>query len=466
MKRYSISLWQKLWLTVSITVILGISASYGMTHYFYKKLYVDHVEVALKQEGVRLASEYTGGDITKDLQDKIEWYNQMSQSEILVVNNPKELSACLPFEVNYESLIGVEEREQLINGQILTKTGYEKRFDRQIMGVIVPLLEEKRLKGILYIYLPLASINELFRAAGISIAIISFVFSIAVIFLGRKIVRKLTTPLNEMERVAYQMSNGDYSEKVHVTSNDEIGRLGVAFNQMSEAIKEEDERRKEFLGNVSHELRTPLSYIKGYSEAIIDGTVTREDDSKKYLQLIHREAGRMQRLVRDLLDLAQLEGKSIPMDKQPLALAQLIEEVLEKFVPFLQEKNLQLVKNLDHDVIIMGDQDRIEQIIQNIMENAIRYSRDNDSIHVTLETVKGNACRIIIKDNGIGIPKEHLHRIGERFYRIDKARTRQYGGTGLGMAIVQKIVQLHNGDLMIESEEGKGTAMLIQLPSM
>lgn len=466
MKRYSISLWQKLWLTVSITVILGISASYGMTHYFYKKLYVDHVEVALKQEGVRLASEYTGGDITKDLQDKIEWYNQMSQSEILVVNNPKELSACLPFEVNYESLIGVEEREQLINGQILTKTGYEKRFDRQIMGVIVPLLEEKRLKGILYIYLPLASINELFRAAGISIAIISFVFSIAVIFLGRKIVRKLTTPLNEMERVAYQMSNGDYSEKVHVTSNDEIGRLGVAFNQMSEAIKEEDERRKEFLGNVSHELRTPLSYIKGYSEAIIDGTVTREDDSKKYLQLIHREAGRMQRLVRDLLDLAQLEGKSIPMDKQPLALAQLIEEVLEKFVPFLQEKNLQLVKTLDHDVIIMGDQDRIEQIIQNIMENAIRYSRDNDSIHVTLETVKGNACRIIIKDNGIGIPKEHLHRIGERFYRIDKARTRQYGGTGLGMAIVQKIVQLHNGDLMIESEEGKGTAMLIQLPSM
>ncbi|WP_017756260.1 sensor histidine kinase [Calidifontibacillus oryziterrae] len=466
MKKISMSLWQKLWLTVTIAVVLGILATYGMTHYFYKKLYVDHVEVSLKQEGMRLASEYTGGEITPQLKERFEWYNQISQAEILFVNNPKELSACLPFEVDYESLIGVVEREQLINGEIITKTGYEKRFDRQIMGVIVPLLEEKRLKGILYIYLPLASINDLFREAGVFIAIISLLFTLAAIVLGRKIARKLTTPLNEMERVAYQMSKGDYSEKVQVRSNDEIGRLGIAFNQMSEAVKEEDERRKEFLGNVSHELRTPISYIKGYSEAILDGTVTNGEDSKKYLHLIHREAGRMQRLVRDLLDLAQMDGKSIPMDKQPLALAQLIEEALEKFDPFLHEKNLRLFKELDHDVIIMGDQDRIEQIIQNLMENAIRYSPTNDVIEVTLVTIKGNGCKIVIKDNGIGIPKEHLHRIGERFFRIDKARTRQYGGTGLGMAIVQKIVQLHEGDIMIESEEGKGTKISIFLPTI
>lgn len=466
MRISSLSLGQKLSIIISIVLLVVIFVSYGMTHYLYKKIYVDEVEASLKEEGVRLSREYTGGELTPELQERIHWYNEISKSEIFLVNDPKELSVCLPFDVNHESIIGALEREQLINGEIITKVGYEKQFDRNIMGVIVPLLEEKRLKGILYLYIPLASVNEVFEEASLIIAIISLALSLFAILFGQRSVKKLTTPLNEMERVAYQLSKGDFSEKVHVQSNDEIGRLGNAFNQMSDAIKEEDDRRKEFLGNVSHELRTPISYIKGYSEAILDGTISERVDTEKYLQLIHREAERMQRLVRDLLDLAQLEGKSLPMNKQPLALAQLIEETLEKFEPFLEEKNLVLQKDLDPEVIIMGDQDRIEQVVQNIVENAIRYSPETEKIEILLEQTKGNTCMISIRDHGIGIPKKDLHRIGERFFRIDKARTRQYGGTGLGIAIVQKIVQLHDGDLNLESEEGAGTTVYIKFPMM
>ncbi|WP_458412058.1 sensor histidine kinase [Schinkia sp. CFF1] len=464
MKKRSMSLGQKLWIIVSIVMLIGISVSYGMTHYLYKKIYVDKVEETLKDEGLHLAHEYKGGELTNALQEKIQWYNEISDSEVFMVNDPKELSACLPFDVNHEALIGAEEREQLINGETVTKVGFEKQFDRNIMGVIVPLLDEKRLKGILYLYIPLASVTEVFEEASLIITIITLILSLVALLVGQGIVKKLTTPLNEMERVAQKMSKGDYSEKVHVQSNDEIGRLGTAFNQMSEAIKEEDDRRKEFLGNVSHELRTPISYIKGYSEAILDGTVSEKEDAKKYLQLINREAGRMQRLVRDLLDLAQLEGKSLPMSKEPLALAQLIDEALEKFTPFLKEKKIVLEKKLNPEVIIMGDQDRIEQVVQNIMDNAIRYSPENSFITVTLEMSKGNTCTISIKDNGIGIPKKDLHRIGERFFRIDKARSRQYGGTGLGLAIVQKIVHLHEGDFYLESGEGKGTTVFVKLP--
>lgn len=466
MDKTSLSLGQKLWIIVSIVMLTGIAVSYGMYHYLYKKIYVEDVEANLRQEGLQLANEYTGGELTPELQEKIEWYNTISRSEVVMVNDPKELSACLPFDVNHETLIGAEERERLINGESITKIGYEKQFDRNIMGVIVPLLDDKRLKGIIYLYIPLATLNEVFEEASLIITIISLIFSLFALLFGKRIVKKLTTPLNEMERVAYRMSKGDYSEKVHVYSNDEIGRLGIAFNQMSEAIKEEDERRKEFLGNVSHELRTPISYIKGYSEAMLDGTISEKEEANKYLQLINREAGRMQRLVYDLLDLARLEKKSLPMEIQPIALAQLIEESLEKFEPFLHEKKLSFEKKLDPDVIIMGDQDRIEQVIQNITENAIRYSPENSFIHVSLEKSKGNTCTIAIKDNGIGIPKKDLHRIGERFFRIDKARTRQYGGTGLGIAIVQKIVQLHEGHFYIESEEGVGTTVFIKLPAI
>lgn len=464
MKKHSFSLAQKLWILVSIVMVVVLSVSYGMTQYLYKKIYVEDVEESLIQEGLRLADEYKGGELTNELKEKVSWYNEISESEVILVNDPKELSACLPFEVTHEALIGAKERELLINGDIITKIGYEKQFDRNIMGVIVPLLDEKRLKGILYLYIPLASVQEVFKEANLIITIVSLAVGASAILFGQRIVKKLTTPINEMERVAYQMSKGNFSEKVNVQSNDEIGRLGVAFNQMSEALKEEDERRKEFLGNVSHELRTPISYIKGYSEAILDGTVSNQEDAEKYLRLIHREAGRMQRLVRDLLDLAQLEGKSLPMDLQPLALAQLIEEALAKFEPFLQEKKLSFKKNLDPDIIIMGDQDRIEQVIQNIVENAIRYSPEHGEISVSLIKSKGDTCTIAIQDKGIGIPKKDLHRIGERFFRIDKARTRQHGGTGLGIAIVQKIVQLHKGDFSIESEEGKGTTVYIKLP--
>lgn len=466
MKKRSVSLWQKLWFTISITAVLGITGTFAMAHYFYQKLYVGQMEIYLKEEGLRLAGEYNGGDISAELKEKFAWYGQVSQAHLLFVNNPRELSACLPFEVDYESLISSREREQLLNGEIVTKIGYEKRFDRHIMGVIVPLLDDKKLKGILYLYIPLAKIHELYREAGLFLAAASLILISTAVVLGRKIVKKLVTPLNEMERIAHQMSNGDFSEKVIIHTNDEIGRLGQAFNQMADAIREEEERRREFLSNVSHELRTPLSYIKGYSEAMLDGTVTDPHNSQKYLRLIHQEASRMQRLVRDLLDLAQMEGKSMPVDKQPIALAQLIEEELEKCQPFLKEKNLTLAKKLDPDVIIMGDSDRLGQVIQNIMDNAIRYSYENRSIHVTLESLKGNRCQITIQDHGIGIPKEHLHRIGERFYRVDKARSRQYGGTGLGMAIVKKIVQLHDGTLQIDSEEGKGTTVTIQLPTV
>lgn len=455
----SLTMVQKLWLTISCAVLLTVSLLYLISIYSYQKLYVQHIEDTLQTEGRQLSSEYKGS--LPDFEQKVQWFNSISQAELLFVSNPRDLSACLPFDVQYTAIITEENRQELLNGNTVTKIGYEERFHRQIMGVIIPVLEKKKLIGIVYSYVPLKSIKDLIFDLALVLAPLAIGLILLMAWVGRKIVIAITKPLSQMERVSYQMSKGDFTERIPITTNDEIGRLASAFNSMAHVLQKEDLQRKEFLANVSHELRTPLSYIKGYSEAILDG-ISKPGQQMKFIRLIHKEAGRMQRLVHDLLDLAQLEGDLFPLNKQPTAFAQLIEDTLETYEQSLLEKEIFLKTELDPDIISYVDEDRMRQVVHNVMDNAIRYTPEGGTISVVL-LQQEKMCVLRISDTGNGIPPHHVQRLGERFYRVDKARSRQNGGTGLGLAIVKQIVEVHGGTLRITSEEDKGTTVAITL---
>lgn len=345
MRRNTLTLEQKIWLMISLSVILTVSFSSFLLDYFYQKLYVDKVEQTLLQEGKSLASDYHGGEVSETFRKQIEWYDEKSTAEVILVNNPRELSACLPFDIDYQSLISGKDRAKLLRGETVTKIGYEKRFHRKIMGVIIPLLDDHRLQGAIYLYIPLASIQELTKEVAMIWLPLAALFVFVLLIAGKRLVRHITGPLKEMEEVAYHMSQGNYEAQIPVRTNDEIGKLAKAFNIMAKAVAEEDMRKREFLANVSHELRTPISYVKGYSEAILQGLVKTKEEQRKHVQLIYREAGRMERLVRDLLDLAQLEGNSVPLQKVPLVFAQVIEDTVAKYEPFLQKSKLRLLWN-------------------------------------------------------------------------------------------------------------------------
>ncbi|WP_144561427.1 sensor histidine kinase [Bacillus mycoides] len=452
---------QKLWLTVVCAVCVTVSFLYFVSLYSYEKLYVQNIEDSLVTEGNRLVSKYNKYEDVSVFEEKVRAFDGISSADVLFVSNPRDLSACLPFDVHHQSLISENDRQTLLDGKALTKVGYEEHFNRNIMGVVIPVLEGKKLVGIVYSYIPLKSIKDLIYDMGLILAPLALVMILLTIWIGRKIIIAITKPISQMERVANHMATGDFSERITVSSEDEIGRLGKAFNKMAHSLETEDAKRKEFLANVSHELRTPLSYIKGYSEAILDGVAKGEQQSK-FMQLIHKEAGRMQRLVHDLLDLAQLEGEHFPLKKQPIVFAQLIEDVLETYELKWTEKQLRISKDLDPDIIVMIDEDRMQQVLHNLLDNAIRYTNQNGSIAIRLEK-KDNSCELRIEDTGIGIDSEHLEQLGERFYRVDKARSRQHGGTGLGLAIVKQIVYIHEGEWQVESEKGKGTTVIITL---
>jgi len=458
-----LKLKQQLWIVVVGVLLITMTFSFVISQILYERLYVDYVKSSLSTYTEGVALDYDGGEISTDLRENVEWLNDKIKGEIFIVNNPKELSACLPFEMEYDSLITSEERQSLLNGERIMKQDYVDRFQRDIIAVIYPLLDKGNLEGIVYAYSPVNGMFEFGKIFTTFWIISSGLFMIIVFYFGAKIINNIVKPLKEMEDGARKLAKGDFSTVILANGSNEIASLAKAFNQMSSALHQEDIRTRDFLGDVSHELRTPLSYVKGYTQALLDDLVITKEDQKKYLKLIARETNRIQVLVQDLLDLTKLESKTFVINPVPLVFSQCIEDVMGKYDSILREKNLTLQMFLDPEIIINGDETRLEQIIQNIVENSIRYAHLNSIIHVELKVEDSN-CILSISDNGIGMSKEDVKNITKRFYRVNKARSSFDGGSGIGLSIVDKLMELHGGKMVIHSELNVGTQVQLIFP--
>lgn len=452
----------KIWVLIIVYLILTIAFMYIFADFLYEKFYVEDTKSEMVEIGENLQSMYTGGKVTDGYVEMVEEFNQYSTYNVFAVRNPRELSACVPFEIDYNTLIGPDERRVLLNGENVTKISYEERFNREVVSVILPLVDQNRLEGIIYLYYPLAKITELAKT---EVAIFiggGILFALVIAVFVYQSLKRIMRPLNDLQKAVEQMTEGDYSTRVKVTSKDEIGMLSEAFNHMAESIQQEDEKQKTFLATVSHELRTPISYIKGYSEAIqnqlLDGK-----EREEALELIHREAIRMERLTNELLQLVRKQKEEIEM--LPIVLSETIRESVKLLEGQANKKNIRIVQNLDENCIVQGDEEKLKQIFINVIENAIRYSNENAKI--TVHSYQSDHRAIIeIQDEGIGIPEEDLSHITERFYRVNKARSRIDGGAGLGLSIVKQLVKQHDGALAIKSVVGEGTLVTISLPLM
>nr|WP_105617326.1 ATP-binding protein [Vallitalea okinawensis] len=245
-------------------------------------------------------------------------------------------------------------------------------------------------------------------------------------------------------------------------SNESFGLITV-LQDMTEQKKLE-EMQKEFVANVSHELRTPLTTIKSYTETLLAGALDERDVAENFLQVVNNESDRMTTLVKDLLELSRLDNKQIKFNMKTMDLSLLMEDCYDKYKILADKKNQQMVfANKDDKFHIIGDAHRIEQVIKNIISNAVKYSPEDATIKLNMRQ-HFDMVQIIIEDDGLGIPEEDLPRIFERFYRVDKARSRAMGGTGLGLAIVKEIVEHHGGHITVDSVYGKGSTFCINLP--
>ncbi len=271
----------------------------------------------------------------------------------------------------------------------------------------------------------------------------------------------IVKPVKRLTNAAKEMAKGDLSFRIEHRKKDEIGELMDSFNYMASELEKINKMRENFVTNVSHEIQSPITAIRGFTRAISDGIIPAENQ-KEYLEIIYQETLRLSKLSDHLLRLASLDSENNPFHPVRYRL----DEQLRKMI--LATESLWAEKNLEFEIdlqacLVKADQDLFEQVWQNLVNNAIKYSDEESRIEVIME-VDNQAVRVHIKNKGKGIPETDLPHIFDRFYMVDKARTQAGGGNGLGLSIVNKIVELHNSEINVKSNEGEGTCFTVSIP--
>lgn len=275
--------------------------------------------------------------------------------------------------------------------------------------------------------------------------------------------RRLSAPIQAMTMASQRISEGNYEERVPAGGLDEIGALAESFNRMAEKLAQTETRRRQLIGDVAHELRTPLTAIKGSLEGLLDGVLPAEPAT---FDQIREEAERLNRLVDDLQELSRVEAGAYRLDLAPVRLQDLVETALRRMARPFESKGVKLTAVLPPEpLFVLADADRMGQVLANLLGNALQYTPAGGEVTVRAG-FEAEGVRVSVTDTGIGIPPEHLAHIFDRFYRVDKSRSRRAGGgAGIGLTIARHLVEAHGGRIWAESEgEGCGSRFIFILP--
>ena len=297
---------------------------------------------------------------------------------------------------------------------------------------------------------------------------------IVAVILSFFLAKAITAPIQSITKGAVKLAGGSFNRKIEITSNDEIGTLTVTFNDMAEKLKamldqseELEQSRREFIATVSHELRTPLTNISIAAETIEDVRAP-EDFKARCLNIILSESERMTKIVQDLLIVSRLDNRKMMWQFAVINLEDMAENIYETMRGEAEKNDQTLTLNTGRNIpVVYADKFRIEQVLVNVISNAIKYTQKGGKIDLSLSRYNITdmpGVKFTVKDNGFGIPEEDLPRIFERFYRVEKARSAEAGGTGLGLSIAKEIVTAHKGQITVDSTPGEGTCVTIILP--
>jgi two-component system, OmpR family, sensor histidine kinase BaeS len=303
----------------------------------------------------------------------------------------------------------------------------------------------------------LHSVHESLIWVGAAIVLVGLAASFA-------LARSITIPLRKLNAATQAIEQGDLNYRVDIRSNDEVEHLASAFNKMTDALESTNRLRKQFLADIAHELRTPLAVIQGNLEGMLEGVV---DADKEQLGSLYEETVHLNRLIKDLRDLSLAEAGQLSLEKQPTDIGQLVTRAVGMVKPLADEKAIKLNCGFDPAPLVDVDPNRINQVVYNLLTNAVRYSDVGGEMAVNTSIERQGPTgwvQIAVRDSGQGITAADLPHIFDHFYRADKSRTRRSGGSGIGLAIVKQLVEAHGGKVRVESKLGKGSCFYILLP--
>lgn len=357
--------------------------------------------------------------------------------------------------------------KNVFTGETTFSEGFSQLLETPTITVGTPIISNGEIIGALLIHSPVEgmndAINEGFRILLISI----FIALILSIILSSVLALTFTKPLKKMKNTAALLAGGNYKVKTGIKQNDEIGELAATMDILSQRLSEADEeservqkQRQDFITNISHELRTPVTVIRGSLEALSDGVIEEPAQVKEYHKQMLNESKSLERLINDLLELSRLQNTDFKIEMQELNICDVLKDSIRSASNLARQKNINIEYSSDRDVFITkGDYGRLRQMFLIVIDNAIKFSHKYESIHIILES-----NHIIVKDEGVGISKDDLPNIFERYYSVKSSENKT--GTGLGLTIAKQIAIRHNINLFVESQINLGTSIVFEFVSM
>ncbi len=362
-----------------------------------------------------------------------------------------------------ENLYARPEIDSALNGT--PATAIHRVEGRRVLYAAAPIYSQTgQISGIVYIASPLAPsglpVSVVLQLLGALLVAIVLAFAA-----GTLLARRIARPLEQLAQAARSVAAGNLMQQVPIDKEiKELRSLGESFNTMTGSLQKSDESKNVFIANVTHELRTPLTVIKGTVETLEDGALDDTEGRGPLLSSMQRETERLIRLVNELLVLTRADAGALQLDLRALDLAELARARCEGLSRLAAPRGIELTVEAREQATVRGDADRLAQVLDNILDNAIRHSSDNAPISILIAK-EGRDVRCSVSDRGKGIAPQHLPFIFDRFYRADASRNRQTGGTGLGLAIVRALVTAQGGRVAAESREGKGATITFWLPT-
>lgn len=449
----------------------------------YMRMYEEATVENYEQQQTKKAQAISNRCTTYFLDNQsYEWWSylvmlsELEGTEIWSVSNPnaaRPLSGNMATNLDAETLTSeyVEIAQAAFNDQVEIRTQFSSYHECDIVTVGVPVHGYNgETAGAILLISPVETQKEIVNSSWYMILMSGMVALIVSFVIAIPFARNLAQPITSMRSTALELASGNYDAKTGISRLDEIGELATTIDFLSEKLAENeverknmDQMRMDFFANVSHELRTPITVVRGYTESLVDGVVSDEERRQQYYHRMLSECQSMERLVGDLLLLSKMQNPDFAIEKEPVTLQQVFHDIKRTAWAIADERNIAIVmKQPDTPCVMMADYVRLRQMFVVIVDNAIKFSRDNSSIYITMEA--SDCIRVSIRDEGVGISEEELPYIFEKFY---KSKLRQNAkGSGLGLAIARQICLKHDGTIQVESALGEGTTFTFTFPKL
>jgi two-component system phosphate regulon sensor histidine kinase PhoR len=458
------SLWLSYVLSAAVVIIALLAAAWYATDRFHE-FFIDHLKNTLKSRAITVGQTIEDSHINEKVCDALRLSDPTIR--VTVVNKPG--TVLCDSEVDHKTMENHAKRPEIskaLTGKDGSVTRFSDTLKMSMLYVAIPYYESSEIDGVVRTAIPLVSVDELFEEFHQKFLVLMVIILIVVSIVSIRIFHKIRRSMLEITDKANLFAQGDFAATIPDYEIREVAELSMALNHMAKQLNRLENLRQDFVANVSHELKTPVATIKGYVETLLDGSQHDPEDIENFLRIILKQNNRLAAIIDDLLTLSRLE--SAPATQ----LLELVEhdacDVLQSSADICQAranaKGIMINVTCESPISIRIDYSLMTQAMVNLLDNAIKYSYANTQITFSAE-VEDNQVLICVCDQGPGIPEEHLPRLFERFYRVDKSRSRRVGGTGLGLAIVKHIVQVHKGNIEVVNNPGAGCCFIITLPT-